>query len=79
MPIGAHTELQHRAADKLADEGPLTHQELKEKISINDRDEMQAVIRGLSDNGVIETIHLDPNEWKYEIDEDVDPDRIYDK
>lgn len=77
MAIGSHVELQHMAAKTLEDSEPLTHDELKQKTAINSREVMQAVIRGLSDNGVTEVIRSYPDEWKYTVHDDANPDQIY--
>lgn len=58
-----HEEEQREAHRLLESEGPLTYEELRESLDV-DQSTMQAVIRGLIDNGVVESF-LDSEGHRY--------------
>lgn len=78
MPIGVHPDLQGEAARLLEEEGPMDPNELQDELGIS-HGEFQAVLRGLSDNGVLETVNEDSSDWGYDINEGAEIDQIYER
>lgn len=51
--LGRYEDEQIRAAKILLGRGPLAYRELRQELEIEDRSVMQAIMRGLSDNGLV--------------------------
>lgn len=65
--LGKYKEDQIRAAEILVDEGPVTYDELKEKLEIEDQSVMQSIMRGLSDNGLVRSFINGDGRRKYDV------------
>lgn len=73
MAIGDKEECQVKAADILKDDGPMEYDEFSSEVRETcdiEHEEVQTVIRGLSDNGVLESSRNESGEWEYEVRED---------
>jgi DNA-binding MarR family transcriptional regulator len=76
-PLGQHLSLQKRAANILQSEDFLTHDELHAELDI-DSQQMQAVIRGLSDNGLLKQETDDTGRRRYSVPADADIELFFD-
>ena len=76
-PLGQYLELQERAANVLQSEGSWTYDELLEELGI-DGQQMQAVIRGLSDNGLLKKETDDTGKRRYSVPDDIQVEQMFD-
>lgn len=77
-PLGKYLDKQKEAAEILQNEGPLSHETLRSRLGLEEqRDVMQAVIRGLSDNGLLKSITDETGHRKYNVEDDYNIERVY--
>jgi predicted transcriptional regulator len=76
-PLGQYFDLQERAANVLQSGDSWTHDELLEELEINNQ-QMQAVIRGLSDNGLLKKETDDTGRRRYSVPDDIEVERVFD-
>lgn len=75
--LGTHEKTQRKAAEILTDtDGELTYTELREKLNVTES-VMQAVIRGLHDNGVLKTVTRNTGERVYTTRKNIQIQQIY--
>jgi len=65
--IGRYESEQLKAAKILLDQGPMTYDDLKDELDVEDRSVMQAVIRGLADNGLARSYVNGDGKRKYDV------------
>lgn len=74
-PLGQYLDLQKEAAEILQSGERMTYDELKAELEI-DNERMQAVIRGLSDNGLLNKETIESGLRKYYVPESENPERL---
>lgn len=65
--IGNHLDEQKRAVMVLDAEGPMSYERLKDELGIEERAKMQAVIRGVSDNGLVRSFVNGDGRGKFDV------------